>query len=102
MKQIPKELIGKGFDKLLETCMFANMKQEEQMNYVRRLMADMDREGQLGYAHHQGLKEGEAKGRAEGEAKSRAQIAAAMKAKGYPTQEIAEITGLTQEQIAEL
>ena len=102
MKHIPKELIGKGFDKLLETCMFANMKQQEQMNYIRRLMADMDREGQLGYARHQGLKEGEAKGRAEGEAKSRAQIAAAMKAKGYPTQEIAEMTGLTQEQIAEL
>ena len=99
MKHVPKDFLGKGFDKILETCMFANMKQEEQMNYVRRLMADMDREGQLGYAHHQGLEEGEAKGRAEGEAAKALEIAAAMKARGYTIQEIAEITGLTPDQI---
>lgn len=99
MKHISNVFLGKGFDKILETCMFANMKQEEQMNYVRRLMADMDREGQLGYAHHQGLEEGKAEGRAEGEAAKAFEIAATMKAKGYPIQEIADITGLTPDQI---
>ena len=110
MEEIPKEFLGKGFDRILESCMFANMDKETQIKYMHILMADRDRAGQLDYARNQGLEEGEAKGRAEGEAKgraegeakSRAQIAAAMKAKGYPTQEIAEMTGLTQEQIAEL
>ena len=102
MKEIPKEFIGKGFDKLLETCMFANMNESSQMNYVRRMMAERDRLGQMDYAVQTAESRGEARGEAKGLAEGKTQIATAMKAKGYPIEEIAEMTGLTQEQIEQL
>ena len=90
MTEIPTEFKGKGFDKLLETCMFANMNETTQMNYVRKMMAERDRAGQLGYAHHQGREE-------EKEA-----IAKALKVEGVSVDTIAKCTGLTPEQIAML
>ena len=97
---------GKGLDKLLETCMFANMNEDLQMTYVRRMMADWDRKGQLATAKMQGLEEGRAKGRAEGRAEGREQerlkMARAMKAHGMDASVIADITALTLEQIEEL
>ena len=90
MTEIPTEFKGKGLDKLLETCMFANMNETTQMNYVRKMMAERDRAGQLGYAHHQGREE-------EKEA-----IARALKAEGVSVDTIAKCTGLTSEQIAML
>ena len=70
--------------------MFANMNETTQMNYVRKMMAERDRAGQLGYAHHQGREE-------EKEA-----IARALKAEGVSVDTIAKCTGLTSEQIAML
>lgn len=97
---------GKGLDKLLETCMFANMNEDLQMTYVRRMMADWDRKGQLATAKMQGHEEGRAEGRAEGCAEGREQerlkMARAMKAHGMDASVIADITGLTLEQIEEL
>lgn len=101
---------GKGLDKLLETCMFANMNEDLQMTYVRRMMADWDRKGQLATAKMQGLEEGRAEGRAKGRAEGRAEgreqerlkMARAMKAHGMDASVIADITGLTLEQIEEL
>ena len=90
MTDIPTEFKGKGLDKLLETCMFANMNETTQMNYVRKMMAERDRAGQLGYAHHQGREE-------EKEA-----IARALKVEGVSVDTIAKCTGLTPEQIAML
>ena len=49
-----------------------------------------------------GLAEGRAEGRAEGAAKTSREIAAKMKAKRTPMAEIAEITGLSEEEIAGL
>ena len=93
---------GKGLDKLLETCMFANMNEDLQMTYVRRMMADWDRKGQLATAKMQGLEEGRAEGRAEGREQERLKMARAMKAHGMDASVIADITGLTLEQIEEL
>ena len=89
---------GKGLDKLLETCMFANMNEDLQMTYVRRMMADWDRKGQLATAKMQGLEEG----RAEGREQERLKMARAMKAHGMDVSVIADITGLTTEQIEKL
>lgn len=94
MKEIPEEFSGKGFDKLFEVCSFANMTEEMQMRYVRKMMAEWDREGQLATA----IMTGEARGRAEGVAKT----AKAMKEKGLDSVLISEITGLTPEQIEAL
>ena len=94
MKEIPKEFVGKGFDKLLETCKFANMTEIEQREYISHLKAEWDREGQLGYA--------EARGREEGREEERLKTARAMKTRGMEVSVIADITGLTPEQIESL
>ena len=94
MKAVTKEFQGKGLDKLLETCMFANMKEDVQMQYVRRLMAEKDRIGQLATAKMQGFE--------EGREEERFKNAKAMKARGMEISVIADITGLTREQIETL
>ena len=98
MKEIPKEFLGKGFDKLLETCKFANMTEIEQREYISHLKAEWDREGQLGYAEARGREEGLEQGREE----ERLKTARAMKARGMEVSVIADITGLTPEQIESL
>ena len=95
MKEITKEFQGKGLDKLLETCMFANMKEDVQMQYVRRLMAEKDRIGQLATAKMQGREQGRAEGRELGHE----DVARTMKAQGISIDLIAKYTGLTPEQI---
>ena len=50
----------------------------------------------------EGLIEGRAEGRAEGENKAKTENAQRMKAKGYPIADIAEITGLSIEEIEKL
>ena len=70
--------------------MFANMNEATQMNYVRKMMAERDRAGQLGYAHHQGREE------------EKKAIARAFKAEGVSVDIIAKCTGLTLEQISTL
>lgn len=94
MKEIPKEFMGKGFDKLFEVCSFANMTEDMQLKYVRKMMAEWDREGQLATA----VMTGEKKGHAE----ACTEIAKRMKADGFELHVISEITGLTSEQIKAL
>ena len=102
MKEIPKEFVGKGFDKLLETCKFANMTEIEQREYISHLKAEWDREGQLGYAEARGREEGREQGREQGREEERLKTARAMKARGMEVSVIADITGLTPEQIESL
>ena len=65
-----------------------------QDRYFREFMYEMDQKSRMRTARNDG--------RAEGEATKASEVATAMKAKGYSTEEIADITGLTPEQIAEL
>ena len=94
MTEVPKEFQGKGFDKFLERCKFANMTEIEQREYISHMKAEWDREGQLDYA--------ESRGEARGEAKGVEKTARAMKARGMEISVIADITGLTPEQIEQL
>lgn len=93
-KNTAKEFQGKGFDKFLERCKFANMTEIEQREYISHMKAEWDREGQLDYA--------ESRGEARGEAKGVEKTARAMKARGMEISVIADITGLTPEQIEQL
>ena len=106
MEEIPEEFIDKGFDNLFEVCSFAGMSEDMQMKYVRHMMAEWDREGQLATAIMDGEERGEAKGLAEGLAKGRAEekalTASNMKKKGLDPELISDITGLTLEQIQSL
>lgn len=90
MTEIPKEFQGKGFDKLLERCKFANMTEIEQREYISHMKAEWDREGQLDYAESRGVTKGIE------------QTARAMKAEGMPSTIIAKCTGLTLDQIESL
>ena len=90
MTEIPKEFQGKGFDKLLERCKFANMTEIEQREYISHMKAEWDREGQLDYAESRGVTKGIE------------QTARAMKAEGMSATIIAKCTGLTPEQIETL
>lgn len=102
MEDIPEEFIGKGFDKLFKVCSFANMSEDLQMKYVRHMMAEWDREGQLATAIMDGEERGEARGLAKGRAEEKAKNAKAMKQNGLDISLISEITGLTEKQIKEL
>jgi predicted transposase/invertase (TIGR01784 family) len=53
-------------------------------------------------AKNEGREEGREKGREEGREERSAEVAKSMKRKGYPLEEIMELTGLTPEQIAAL
>ena len=50
----------------------------------------------------EGMEKGMAEGRAEGEAKGKAETALMMKSKGFSTADIADITGLTENEIDNL
>ena len=90
MKEVPKEFSEKGFDKLFEVCSFANMTEDMQLKYVRKIMAEWDHEGQLATAVM------------SGEEKGLKKTAKAMKEKGFDLALISEITGLSSEQIADI
>ncbi len=53
-------------------------------------------------ALNKGLRQGRAEGLAEGEAKANRENARRMKAKGYAIHDIAEVTGLSEEEIERL
>ena len=53
-------------------------------------------------AREKGLAEGRAEGRAEGEKKKAVEVARRMKQNGYPVSEIAECSGLSEEEISRL
>ena len=99
MKEIPEEFLGKGFDKLLETCMFANMTEEEQMTYVRQMKVEWDRENQLNYAVQTAEVRGKALGHEEGRKESLEDVAKTMRDDGIELPLIAKYTGLTLKQI---
>lgn len=80
--------------------MFANMTQEQQDRYFREFMYEMDQKSRMRTARQDGIAEGEAIGEARGRAEGHADTARAMKARGMDAALIADITGLTQEQIA--
>ena len=70
------------------------MKAEDQDRYFRELMYEMDQRASLRTTHKRGVTEGEARGLTK--------VAREMKAKGFESSMISELTGLTEEQIAAL
>ena len=98
MKERPKELMDKNLDNIFEVSKFAGMKAEDQDRYFRELMYEMDQRASLRTAHRRGVTEGETRGEIMGLTK----VARSMKAKGFESSMISELTGLTEEQIAAL
>ena len=80
------------------------MSDDEKIQELARLRekALHDEASALSTARKEGREEGRAEGREEGRAEAVLAHARLMKGKGYPIADIAEITGLTSEQVAQL
>ena len=110
MDERPESFSEKVLVKLFELSKFANMTPEQQHIYIRTIMAEVDERSQrrtaLNKAREEGLAEGKAEGLAEGKAEGlaegKAEIAKSLRKKGFPVPSIAEICGLTEEQVLAL
>ena len=102
----PKALQDRVFKKLFKQAEIAQYDEKERRQYESSLKEYWDYTNTLDTAYMKGEKAGEEKGRAEGRAEGRANektdTARRMKAKGFATEDIAEITGLTTEEIERL
>ena len=106
----PKALQERIFRKFFDVAEIAALSKEEYAKYWESEKIFYDNVGAFMAARAKGIAEGEAKGKAEGRAEGRAEgkdeanreNARKMKAKGYKADDIAEITGLSEEEIETL
>ena len=89
-----------GLSEAREKLRYHDMSPEERHAYDEHVNAIMIQNDVLNTAREEGLEEGMAKGMAEGEKKKALAIALNMKAAGMPTDMIAQMTGLSMEEIA--
>lgn len=118
LKSVPENFNDKCLEKLFDISNFAAMTYQEQMDYLAKFHAELDRAAELEAAIDKGLKrgweEGQAKGLekglakgreeglAEGLAEGKLETARKMKVAGLDATIISQCTGLTAEQIAAL
>ncbi len=98
---------GAVFDsKLLDAAEIGKFNREEMAEYENSLKHYRDMRNVIDTAELKGEIKGRAEGlvegRAEGLVEGKAEVARAMLAKGFPVSVIAELTGLTEEEIAAL
>ena len=102
MKQM-KEISFKDrdaiFGRLEELASRGNMSKEERAQYDYEWKIYNDYLNTFNSPEKKGHAEGLAEGRAEGRAEEKLENARRMKSKGYPLDDIADITGLTIEEI---
>lgn len=106
LKSVPEEFYGKGFEKLFDISNFTAMTYEEQMEYLSKFHAELDRRSELEAAIDKGLELGRTKGLAEGRAEGRAanaiETAARLKAAGVASDIISQCTGVAADVIENL
>ena len=91
------------FQRLASIAEVAALSKEERWQYEESLRKYRDTisvmEGQFQEGREKGIAEGRAEGMAEGELKKNLENARKMKKKGYPIDDISEVTGLSAEEI---
>lgn len=87
-----------GLQQARHQLLYMQMSKEEQIAYDRHLNAIMIQNDVISTAQ----KEGRAEGRAEGEMSKAIAVARKMLSKGFPVEEIADMTGLTEKEINSL
>ena len=102
LERMPWAAQNAVFRRLAEVAEVSALSKEERIKYDRALKRYRDTYNAMTGAEQKGLAEGLAKGRAEGEREKALESARRMKAKGYPIEDIAEITGLDAETINSL
>ena len=102
----PAALRDRVFGRLFDVAEYARLDDEERKNYVEAMNTARDTYNQIAYAHETGHKEGREEGREEGIEigleKKAYEIAQRMIAKGLDVDTIADLTGLTMDQILTL
>ena len=102
----PKALQDRVFQKLFEQAEIARYSESERWQYFESQKEYWDNYSIMTTALNKGLAQGRAEGRAEGfaegEAKANRENARRMKTKGYPLEDIAEVTGLSPEEVERL
>ena len=94
----PAALRDRVFGRLFDVAEYARLDDEERKNYVEAMNTARDTYNQIAYAHETGHKEGREEGREE----KAYEIARKMIAKGFDVDTIAELTGLTKDEILTL
>ena len=94
----PAALRDRVFGRLFDVAEYARLDDEERKNYVEAMNTARDTYNQIAYAHETGHKEGREEGREE----KAYEIARKMIAKGLDVDTIAELTGLTKDEILSL
>lgn len=104
--EIPEDASAPGLPEAREKLKLAQMSKAELEAYYKHLDNVVILRDNIitarGEGHLEGLAEGRAEGRAEGESAERVRNARKMKEKGFPVTDIAEITGLSTEEIEAL
>ena len=85
-----------------EQAEIAHYSESERRQYFESQKEYWDNYSIMTTALNKGLRQGRAEGLAEGEAKANRENARRMKAKGYAIHDIAEVTGLSEEEIERL
>ena len=98
LERMPWAAQNAVFRRLAEVAEVSALSKEERIKYDRALKRYRDTYNAMTGAEQKGR----AEGRAEGEREKALESARRMKAKGYPVEDIAEITGLTVETINNL
>ena len=99
LNRMPWAAKNSVFQRLAEIAEVSAMTREERAKYDSALKRYRDTLNSLQGAEAKGLAEGMAKGIAKGRAEGRADVARRMKQRGMTAEEIADITGLTAEEI---
>ena len=106
LERMPWAAQNAVFRRLAEVAEVSALSKEERIKYDRALKRYRDTYNAMTGAEMkgraEGLAEGRAEGRAEGEREKALESARRMKVKGYPVEDIAEITGLDAETINSL
>ncbi len=114
LKSVPEEFHDKGLEKLFDISNFTAMTYEEQMDYLAKFHAELDRAAELEAAidkgnelgrtvgREEGLKEGREEGEKIGRQKKAIEDATKFKAAGVAPDIISQCTGLTLEEVENL
>ena len=98
----PAALQERIFKKFFDVAQTANLSQEEYFKYFESEKVYYDNDGAIRTAEAKGRAEGRAEGETIGSMRTAKENARRMKSKGYPVEDIADITGLALEEIAAL
>ncbi len=106
LQDIPAELAKDSFTRAFEIAQEAALSPRERLQYEASLKSARDAYAELVSAREKGLEEGRQEGREEGQKEGRRsqaeEIAGSMLARGLDVELIREVTGLTENDVAQL